>query len=346
MASRLTSAAYYSRRTFKWFGIGVVVYLVLYIIWSMTASLRYREPPPPPIVPKFRISKTLNFPPSDPNVKFTYRLETATGALPTGFPDRGVVYKNKAKNVNFGSYGKAVKVAKGLGFVNKPLPLSPPMYEWKKGGRLPGILQIDIVSLEFDMVKNWVNDRNLFLTKKAVSESQMYSIVQSFMKKSGLLNDDLVKKGSHSVKLFRQVNGQLVKVDALVDADVFQVNFRRGDINNLHVVHTDPDRPPVWGLVTRGGQVLEAHFHYWPTGTESSEYPLRSIRSVWNDLLEGNVYIARVGDNIPGSEVVIRHFELGYYISNDFQQFTEPVYVIKGDNGFMAYAQAINRVSK
>jgi hypothetical protein len=160
-----------------------------------------------------------------------------------------------------------------------------------------------------------------------------------------LMNEDL-KKGDHKLIYFKVFNDQLQEVASISQADMIQVNFRRAKINELEIVYTDPDRPPVWGLVTRTGEVLELHFHYWPIGTVKSEYPIRKMADVWSDLLSGKAHIARIGGNLPGQEVVIRHFSVGYYISNDFQLFTEPVYVIRGDNDFMAYVPATDRTLK
>jgi len=345
MSSQLGFTAYYSRKTVKWFGIGVVVYLVLYFVWMVTEPMRRREPLPPPIEVRFEISPTLNFPKQDSNLKFSYRLETATGSLPAEFSDRGVVFKNPNRREGFFTYTGGLKKARRFGFKNKPIPVDPPVYQWRHSGKLPGMFELNMITGEFDLVNNWKGERSLLLSTKKITPNTAFKYVQSALKKGGAWNDNL-KEGDHSLIYFKAVNGQLVKIPYIYDADVVQVNFRRKKINKLSVVHADPERPPIWGLTTRGGQVLELHYRYWPVGSESSEYPIITVRDAWQILKAGKAYIARLGDNVPGDEVVIRYFKMAYYISNDYQPFTEPVYVIKGDKEFMALVPAINRSGK
>ena len=134
-----------------------------------------------------------------------------------------------------------------------------------------------------------------------------------------------------------------MKVPSISEADMVQVNMRRTAIDKLPVVDTDPERPAVWVLVGRNKQVVETHYHYYLLGKESSEYPLRPVKDAWQDLVSGKAHIARIGENTPGSEVVIRNFSLAYCESLNFQDFTQPVFVITGDNDFMAYVPAIDR---
>ena len=346
MSSRLGFTAYYSRNVIKWFAIGVVVYLIGYIAYVILKPYLEREPPPPPIQVRFEIISTIEFPPPDPGIDFSYKLETITGGLPPLISDRGVVFRNEQRKAGFFSFDQQAAKAKSLGFNGPQIPVSPPIYQWRRVTDLPGLLEINVATGELDLVSNWRDNNNLFLSTTRINGADAFRRVQSSFSGGKLWNDDL-KNGDHSLVFFKVFKDQLLEVPAVGEADMIQVNFRRAAVKGLPVVYADPRRPPVWGLVTRVGTVLELHYRYWSLGTSESEYPLRPLEDVWNDLISGRAHIAKIGDNVPGSEVVVRDFSLAYYISNDWQPFTEPVYVIRGNKDFVAYVQAIDRsVSK
>ncbi len=341
MAARLGYTAYYTRQAIKWFVIGVIIYGILLIAWSIIKPFVTREPPPPPIVPKFGGLPGLDLPTPDPNLKFVYKLETITGALPTDFPDRAKIFLNKKVEPGFFSLDASKRIAARLGFKQAPIPVSPPIYQWKDISQLPGLLEMNVTTSIFDMVRNWRNDQTILQSNVFLSPEQAFNIANKALSASGSLNDDL-KKGEHGFLYFKILNGQLIKVTSISEADLVQVNFKRQKIDKLSTVFADPERPTIWALIARNQKLVEFHYHYLPWGTETSEYPIRPIQAIWQDLIEGRAYIARLGDNVPGSEVVIRHFELAYYESQNFQDFTQPVFIVSGDKNFMALVPAID----
>jgi|SRR3989344_1792503 len=342
MASSLTSTAYYARRAIKYFAIGVVIYLILYIGWIISEPLRHREPPPLPIVPMFGGLPLPEFPEPDPNVVFSYRLETPSGGLPINFPDRTVVYQNRESRVGFFSLTNAVTLAKRYQFLEDAIPISPPIYHWKKVSGLPGLLEINTVTQDIDLIYNWRLDPNLLISQKKTTNESVYNIARSELTKGGFWNKD-IQNGDHKLIYFKIFHDQLLRVSSISEAELIQVNFRKAPINKLPIVHADPERPPIWVLVSRSGQAVEFHYRYYITGTQTSEYPILPVELAWQQLIQGKAYIAQIGSNIPGQEIVIRDFSLAYYITNHYQPYTQAVYVIKGDNDFTAYVPAVNR---
>lgn len=345
MSSSLTSTAYYSRRAIKFFAIGVVIYLILYIVWIISEPLRHREPPPPPIVPVFGGIPLPEFPDSDPNVVFSYRLETPTGGFPDDLPDRTVVFQNQESRVGFFSLDSAIDLAKKFRFTGNPEPISPPIYQWKRVSDLPGLLEINTVTRDLDLIYNWRLNPNLLISQKRITQESIFNAARGELSRGGLWNDD-IKNGDHKQIYFKVFKDQLLKVSSISQAELIQVNFRRAPINGLPIVHSDTERPPIWLLITRSSQIVELHYRYYPTGTQTSEYPLVPVELAWQQLIEGQAHIARIGDNVPGQEVIIRDFSLAYYVSNHYQPFTQMVYVIRGDKDFMAYVPAVNRAAK
>ncbi len=346
---QLTVTASRTRKTIKY---GSVVLIALIFVQAGIMYLynlyknRAEKPPPPQAA--YGVLPPLDFPPPDPGVNFNFRLETISGRLPTHFPDRANVYINAQTTPNLLDSNRAHVMARNLGFTNSGIPFAAPMYRWQIQDTVSGLLESNIYLDTFDMVYDWERNERVFVSPNriAVTNANIYRAAQRRLGQAGVWNVPWNSKESKfAVLYYRYVNGQLVRVDHESKADFFQVNFQRAPLAGLEVVSADPYRPVAWALVSRSGlQVVELHYNYHPIEESLfTDYPLEPIQTAWQEVSNNQAYIASMGDNTPGNEVIIRHFELAYYTSNQPQKFTQPVYVIRGDRGFTAYVPAVDR---
>ena len=344
MAAGLSFTAYYARRIIKWGGVVLLVYLVGY--YGIKAGIAYWKalhPPkqPPPKV-EFGLMPKIDFP-DQPNLAFRYRLETIQGGLPTNLPDRAEVYVLHQPVPNFLDYNQGVEIARSLGFTDDPIPVDPPLYRWRTLDPIPGLLELDVTTRKFDYIYDWQSRQYFQSPSQLLTAEQAFSAVRSRLSQAGYWGPDW-NQGSYATFFYKMVNGQLIEVDHFSQADFIQVNLKRKPLEELELVSLDPVRPAVWGLVSRvRQQVVELHYHYQPVTDKHSDYPLAGLATVWQELTANQLYVARVGENIPGEEVVIRHFRLAYLIPPKTADYLQPIYVIQGDRGFMAYAQAVDR---
>ena len=347
---QLSSTAYYSRQIIKIGSIVLValIFVQITVMYLYNTFIKNRSQKPPPPQVAYGQLPPLDFPVSDPNINFNFRLETISGRLPTDFPDRAEVYINVLTKPNLLDYSRAQKVAQKLGFPDSGIPFDPPMYRWLSQGQVAGILEYDTLRNTFDMVYDWERNERVYVSpnKSTITDNSVFNAARGFLNKSGIWQSPWsAKDAQFAILYYRYINGQIVKVDHESKADFFQVNFQRSPLNGLEFVSADPYRPVVWALVSRNGlQVAELHYNYYPIDEAShTDYPLEPIETAWQEVRDNKAYIATMGDNLPGNEVIIRHFQLAYFLSNKFQKFTQPVYVIKGDGGFTSYVPAIDR---
>lgn len=345
MAAKLSFIAYHTRNLIRFGAVGLVIYTILHIL--VVLGIRYYnaafpDKPPPP-QPAYGIMPRLDFPQPDPNLKFNYRLETVTGDFPV-MGDRARVYINHQYKPNLLAFDAVVEIASNLGFTEEPTPISPSVYRWRSFLNIPAVLEMHLYMKTFDLIYDWQNNLNLIGDRGPATDLQMFTAARTVMRDARVWTNEW-RTGQYAVIYYRLVNGQLVQVDRMTEADYIQVNLRRSKLNGLDFVSTDPLRPVVWALVAKKGRrVVELHNHHQPIDDKAfSEYPLEPLPTVWSEILANKVHIASIGENIPGQEVVIRHFDLAYFQSDRLQKFTQPVFVIRGDRGFVAYAPAVDR---
>lgn len=348
MAAGLSFTAYYTRKLIKWGGVGIIIYIIAHIsVVSIYRAIQNRAQEPPPPVAAYGPLPYVEFPSQDDNLEFIFRLETISGELPSDFPDRVNVFVSSNYQPNFQSYNSANDKAMRLGFRSEPLPVTESRYRWRMLDGLTGLLELHIFRGDFDMILDWASNESLLVspTKGGSRELQAFNASKSVIQKVGSWSPDW-NGGSYATLYYEYVNGQLVQVDRLTKADFLHVNLRPKPLaENMDFVSADPQRPAVWALVSRlNNQVVEMHFRYFGINRDQfTDYPIEPIQNVWQEVQNNQLYIASIGENQPGQEVIIRHFSLGYFLPTHYTQYIQPVFIIQGDNGFVGYSPAIDR---
>lgn len=89
--------------------------------------------------------------------------------------------------------------------------------------------------------------------------------------------------------------------------------------------------------------VVAFEYHYQNVDyTQVETYPIRTAQSAWNLLKAGEGYIAQQGEL---ETAVIREVLLGYYDSFEIQDYLQPIYVFRGDTGFIGFVPAVDPVA-
>ena len=90
----------------------------------------------------------------------------------------------------------------------------------------------------------------------------------------------------------------------------------------------------------RSGGILKLIRDYYPISYEEIHtYPLRSTQSAWQQLQAGEGYVANKGTL---DQAVVREVLLGYFEGGGYQIYVQPIYVFKGDAGFIGYVDAVD----
>ena len=344
---QLSQVAGVTRQIIKYGALGIVAYIILTSFLKFTVQLwkKLHPPAPPPPTVAFGKLQAIVFPSSVSDRKFSYRLETPNGMLPK-VGDRATVYALPPKTANLLALDHAKTLAKKLGFAEEPQQISADTYRFSKA--LPALLTLDfnLVYDTFTMKYQWPNDETILTQKQFSSEAVLIKQTQQILKEIGLLAPDL-ETGQTSVSFLRASANAFIPALSLSEADFVKVDyFRASPEQNTPVVTPIPPNGNITfifsGSDAKGKQIVLFKYHYFPVDFNSqATYPLKPVATAWDQVQNGQAYVAAVSSKAADT-IVIRRIYLGLYDSDQFQPYLQPVYVFQGDEDFVAYVPAVN----
>jgi len=340
----LTETAYFSRKTINYGIIGIIIFIILRIIWSLFINywtIAHPPPPPPPNVLYGNIPPPV-FPKEGFINNLTFKLETATGSLPESSPS-AKVYFMPAASANLLSLDRASEKAIRMGFNGNPISLNSEEYLWTDPQIPLRTLKVNIVTGNISLRYDYREDQTILQDKNLPSEAQAIEEAKNILKNYDLSRDDL-ENGDIKVQKLLLQGGMLVDVGSISESDFIRVQFQRNISPDIQIVTPGINLAPA--VVTISGsqdavkRVIEIDFNYQLIDKENSAtYPIKDPSSAWEELKGGKGYVANRGD--MENNKVIRNIYIAYYDSLKPQTYLEPVYVFEGDNNFKAYVTAI-----
>jgi hypothetical protein len=339
----LNETAHISRLGIK-YGLAVLVAMIVgrfaLGIATDVYQILFPEPPPPPTI-GFGILPDIEFPKQSLS-SLTYTLETPSGGFPV-FPDKLGVYPVIVERPNLLALERSVNEAKSLGFSEPPNQLNETTFRWTGNLGIPGTLTMNIYDGRFVVQYDWTAAPDFLLTKQNINEALEADKVLDTLNSAKLIGSDL-RLGTFTTSYLIASGQTLTKTVSLSEADFIELNFYRTPLETVYeVVTPDPDKGVVQARLSRHpsrARVVYLEFNYFPVDYDQIEtYPLKPVTQAYQELLSGEGYVAKL-DNLVTS-VVVRRVELGYYDSYTKQPYLQPVYIFRGDNGFVGYVQAV-----
>ena len=169
----------------------------------------------------------------------------------------------------------------------------------------------------------------------------MLKTATDFLQKMNSLPDDIDLSQTQATNLSIK-NNSLVLATSISNTQLIRVNFNQSDVNGLPIYYQDPNESNISVLVGGGSdkpQIVQATYIHQAIDTQSATYPIKTTNQAFAQLQKGQGYIASYyGTN---KKITIRDVLLGYYISKEDQDYLIPIFVFQGDDGFIAYVNAI-----
>lgn len=300
----------------------------------------YPTPPAPPTVSFGKLPRP-DFPENLLEGKnFTYTLDTLTGRLPS-FPDRVIVHKIIPAAPNLLALERAQQKVSQVGFTGKPTRISDTEYVWNE--QLPPLrkLQMDVLSLNFILSSDYLNDQNILAAKNLADEQQAKQIVQTFLSSLNNTPKDIDTEKTKT-SLFTIINNSLLPATSLSNTKIIRVDYFQKEINKLPIYYASYPLSSLHFFVggTQDGlKVVAANFVHQVTDENSSAtYPIKTAKEAFTLLKEGKGYFA----SSPANEenINIKNVVLGYYLGDAPQNFLQPIIIFEGNN-FYAFIPAI-----
>jgi len=325
---------------------GTIILVVMALIPGTVGLLKkvyliLNPPPPPPPTVRYGKLPQLNWPMNPNPASPEYKLETISGGLPGNLPNVGKVYVVGINKSRLMTLDRMSARAQAVGFVSDPVQLDERTYRYVNT-KAPVDMIFDVISGSFSYKLDWT---------KAGSAGTFFDVpigegaiaeAKSFLQRLGQLPTDL-EKGQGKVRYLTATGSAMLPAASAYEANFTRVDLFRDKKDDLDVVTVGGNTSSV-NVVMSGqsgvNRVVQANFAYSQTvDNDFATYPLRPVQQAWNDLLAGKSFIAiRTSENT----ITIRNIKLGYFESNDPQEYLQPVYVFEGDLGFIAYVPAVS----
>lgn len=343
----LTEATHFGRLFVKYGGLFIVFLIVGRIfLRSFVAFWKsVNPPPPPPPTVGFGRLPAIPFPfQSAEDQPQSYRLETASGTT-ASFGDRAKVFLMLRSTPNLLADQQAREVAAIYNFIFEPEVIGSDTYRWRKSQPLETKLEMNIFNHDFEITSNYLSKPEILADNKLPDDFEAIQLVKNFLKKSDLLPRDIATAAGEIVYL-KSLGGELQPAVSYSDADFLQVDLNRVPIDNSHRMYgPDGYEGSVHAIVSGGLQsssdsIVEIRFFYQEVDYQQQEtYPVRSSQEALRALQAGQGYVV---DFENQAEVIIRRVSLGYYQSDEEQDYLQPIYVFEGDGGFLGYVPAVS----
>ena len=348
MAS-LTKTAITARRIIRYTIYAIIFVIVARFVINLSISIYKRlvPPPPPKVTLTFGKLPTLPFPDQTIPEDLTYTLETPDGKLPK-FTDQLPAFEMPKVASSLGALESGKKIATGLGFNPNGRPVVenvPNIYVFTKNA-IPSTLTINIITKVFSISYDLNADPTVVGGIPLVSE-QAVTYIKGALANAELLSDDL-SKGTATTQYLKLEGGKFISAVSPSEADAVKVNLYRKEYSKdvPSVTPKYPNQSNVWFIVgngVRGNQIIAGEYHYYSVNEESSgTYPVKTSDAAWDELKQGKIYLANLGDN-PTHSITIRKVYLAYYDPGQYSQYLQPVVAFEGDNGFAAFVTAVGQ---
>lgn len=348
MAS-LTETAYYARKIIKNGIILVIAFLIVKNSLTLGVNLIKKYAPKKEVEPTVDFGKLppLVFPAGTevsamPTINL--KLETIQGGLPTLAKITKVYFMPKRVN-SYLTMERAKSKAKILGFENEPYQLHHEKdltYTWENNQLIKSIFTMAITSQNFFYHYDFVNDQSLIQSSLVFNTEAAKEEAINFLREINLWPADL-QGGEQKLVYYRFVPPDLTETSSLVETDFVRVNFFRKPLDEMPLMPAQTQKANITALVAKTGsrRVVEFTYNYFSVDTEVfGTYPLKDATEAWNELKNGQGYIANLGKNENG-QITVRKAYLAYYDPPDEQSYLQPIFVFEGDRDFIAYVPAV-----
>lgn len=333
----LTETAQLTKRSAVVLLVLLTAYLGSRAVWVRVKDTLFppRLPPPEVAFGKLPVPAIPNLPLKEGSSP-KYVVDTKTGRLPTDLPDRTPVYKIILPSPTHLVGERAKELAANLGFSGEPQKLSSSDYFWEKAdeGRC---LKINIITDTFSLETDIVKLRDL---KAGSPPSKASAIEQAgrLLSGLGLLNSDYLQGRKEATYL--KIEGKsLSKVENLSEAHLVRVDFFR-EVGDDPIVTPNPREGLINVILRKDGAVF-IDYTLWPLDPiQASTYPVKAPSQVWSEVEAGQAQMVSLvpmkGDPFASYEpqpletIFVRQILLGYFDSEKFPDYLQPVYILEG----------------
>ncbi len=289
---------------------------------------------------KFGMLPMPDFPTSSvSSSNYSYSLDTSTGSLPkigidSGFDKIIKVYFITKSFSTLLSPEKSQNLAAKFNINAEAKILSEIKYSFSDQGK----------SLTVDLdTGNFLYNKEATVSGKETldSDDQLVSGFEQTLSNLGVFTDD-IKKDRTKITLLKSEGNNLVATNLRAEAQAVQISIWPQNIDKKSIFTSDFNKALVNAIVVKSAvdlnNYISIQFTNFPVdATTFATYPTKTAESAYGDLKSGKGVIVL---EPAKPRVSISSVYLGYYLSDNYNPYLEPIYVFEGQN-FVGYVPAI-----
>lgn len=336
----------------KWGGITFAACILILLLYQGGLFIKNTFFPTKAAPPTALFGKLppISFPKDDTNKKLTYAIETVSGKLPVFLDaqkkprDRVNVYKISHNELTLLDLQETKNSAQELGFLGQGILISGNVYRFQKRDTLPKTLDIDIASKDFTLSSSFAFNQTILDALNVPTADRAIEDTTEFASTLGAYPSDIDTKKTR-VQLLKLKNGILFDAEDPKDAQIIRIDYFQNTIGLLPIFYPKGIYSTMYFLVGSASRsespIVLSNFYHQSIGESSSTYALKPVETAYKELQEGKGYIA--ANFVKEDTIKIGDVLLGYYASDQFQEYLMPIYVFKGrEDEFYAYVSAVN----
>ena len=326
----LTQTAILTKQVITISVITLILGIISFIGYKIWYSYYLSTLPPVEEKPdtKFGILPTPAFPSSSvSSSNFSYTLDTTTGSLPKlgdpGFEKVIKVFFIISPFASFLSPDRSQALASKFGIGNFPQVLSETSYSFEDRGR---ILTVNLDNGNFTYVNKEATNSGI---ERLDDSEKLISDFKETLNTLAIFKEEL-REGRSKV---------ITKVSPTFSA---QLSLWQKNVNGKQIFTQDFNKALVNADILGSARSLEKYsslnFTFWQVDENTfATYHTKFPADALNDLKSGKGTIII---EPPKPQVSITSVYLGYFLSDNYSQYLQPIYIFEGPQ-FVAYVSAI-----
>jgi len=294
---------------------------------------------------RFGILPNLDFPRVGvSSSNFSYSLDTQTGGLPkvgqeAGFEKIIKVYFIAPSFATLLSPQRSEDLARKLEIQTSPQIISETQYRFEEDKK---ILSVDLNTGNFYYTKEYAKEATISAVENLDDDNKLLSDFKILLDSLGYLNDDL-KMGRTKITLLKKTGAELIPTNLRSESVGVQVSIWPKSIEGKSIFTPNFNQALVNTTVLTSADRLENYLsinftHFFVDTTTFATYPTKQAEQAFDDLKNGQGIVVLEPDK---PQVSITSVYLGYYLSQNYSTYSQPIFVFEGPN-FVAYVPAIS----
>lgn len=322
----LTQTAVITKNTIHISIIALVLGIVSFIGYRIWYANYLANLPPVEEKPdlKFGLLPKLDLPAADvSSSNFTYSLDTVTGNVPK-FDKLIKVFFITKPYATLLSGEKSQILAKKFGFASKPQILSETKYLYRQEELKNMVVDLDSGNFIYTSLATPS-------AQEAVEDNKLISDFRSLLSEKGLSRNE-ISPGRTKVTPVKITDDKIVVSKTRADSNGYLLSVWPNPVDQKPIFTANPNKALINAVISPTAADLNNYisieYTFWPVDNNTfATYPIKSGETALAQLKNGEGTII-----IPPStpKVSITAVYLGYYESEQYTPYLQPVYVFEG----------------